>query len=364
MKKRFSVKDFRVASTEEILRNESGHAILSYSPRGLSTFVVYNFLKEHFGPPNYIPKMMTDIEEKINWAYVLKGPRARRLLSVYDWKLHNWSIGIKYPWSRNHQKIEFEEITKYDEEARADANILLDEIVKYAKAVKIPVSKHSYQWIENTHRINYSYGEHFLQSLKKPMDISTVPILAQSPHVRASHPFEEHCIAWGAVMSFLISVEAMFNILFEVYLKKEIREDETIRQRIFRLSLLDKWLLFASLCTCFAHPLNRKCQGYRSLKRLMRIRNSWAHAIVSDEMRIFMIRKDKTMFATRRSPISKDIPPLISSVDYSLARKVKNDVDAIKLEILSAMKKNDQRKFAKALEQDHILLTRKGRLIM
>lgn len=353
MKKRFSIKDFRLASREEILQNQGGHGILVGSPRGLSNFVVYSFLKEHFGESNYVP---LDVEGKVTWEYVLKPPRARRLLSVHDWKLHSWGIGVKYPFPKNYQKIEYKEFVKYDDEARADANILLSEIVEYAKTAEIPITKHSYQWIENTYKINYSYGEHFLQSLNKPINTSTVPTLAQS---FVSPLFEECCTAWGATIAFVISVEAMFNILFEVYLKKEICEDEALRQRIFRLPLLDKWLLFASLCTCFEKPLDRKCRGYRSLKRLIRVRNSWAHAIVSDEMRIFVIRKDKLVFATKRSPISKDIYPLISSVDYALAIKVKNDVDAIKLEILSAMKTNDKRKFAKALEQDYILLSRK-----
>lgn len=357
MKKRFSIKDFRLATLDEISRNDSGHGILGYSPRGLSTYVVYNFLKGHFGEPN---QPAIDVEEKTTWNYVLKGPRARMFLSVYDWKLHSWSIGVKYPssWSQN---VKYEELTKYDEEARKDANILLDEIVQYAKTTKIPVTKYRYQWIENTHRINYSYGEHFLESLSQPVKTSTGPILSQSflPPI-----FEECCIAWGAVMAFVISVEAMFNIIFEIYLKKEIREDNPLRERVFRLPLLDKWLLFASLCTCFSKPLDRNCRGYRSLKRLIMIRNSWAHAIVSDAMRTYLIPKDKLMFATKQSPVSKAIVPLISSVDHTIARKVKNDVDAIKLEILSAMRTKDKRKFAKALEQEDILISRKGTLVV
>ena len=70
------------------------------------------------------------------------------------------------------------------------------------------------------------------------------------------------------------------------------------------------------------------------------------------------------MFATKRSSISKDIHPLINTANYTLAKKVKNDVDAIKLEILSAMKPSDRKKFAKALEQDDILLSRKGALVV
>ena len=46
------------------------------------------------------------------------------------------------------QHIGLEEIAKYDEEAKADANILLKEIIRYAKKAEIPVTKHSYRWVK------------------------------------------------------------------------------------------------------------------------------------------------------------------------------------------------------------------------
>ena len=331
------------------------------SPRGISAFVVYSFLKEHFGRPNWVDPD----GDRITWEYSLKGPR--RYLAVYDWKLHDWGIGIRLPESSSDEKVGIEEISRYDEEARADANILLEEIVRYARTVEIPITEHSYQFIENTHKTSYSYGEHLLKSIDQPTDISIVRELAQSfSHVVS---FEDCCVAWASTMAFVVSVEAMFNILFEVYLRKEIREDEELRQHVFRLSLLDKWLLSASLCTCFSKPHGRKSPGYQSLKRLIGIRNSWAHAIVSDEMRTFLVKKDELMFATKQLPIYRErdrahVLPRISSVDHISAVKVKKDVDLIKSEILNSMKTKDKRKFTKALEEEHILLSREGTLIL
>lgn len=351
MKKQYSINDFRLAGAEEVLELENGHGILTSSPRGISTFVVYKFLKDHFGQPNS-PLNYIDFPPRITWEYILKGPR--RYLSIYDWKLYNWSIGIR---------LSCEETTKYDDEARADANVLLDEIMKYAKTLEIPISK-GYQLIENAFKTKYSYGTYFSQSLEKPFDISSIPELSQSVIARQSGSFEDNAIAWASIMSFILSVEALFNIIFEIYLKKEISDDKALRQYIFRLPLTDKWLLFASLCTCFSKPLDRKKQGYQSLKRLIDIRNSWAHVNISDDMRTYFIKEDKLEFATKRSPILKDIQPIISSANYTWASKVKDDVDTIKLEILNAMKKNAKIKFTKALEQEYLLLTNKGTLII
>jgi hypothetical protein len=86
MRKKYSINDFKLADFGEIC-GWSGHGILAGSPGGISPFVVYEFLKKHFGRPNY-----TVPSDRTTWEYVLKGPR--RYLSIYDWKIHDWHVGI------------------------------------------------------------------------------------------------------------------------------------------------------------------------------------------------------------------------------------------------------------------------------
>jgi hypothetical protein len=79
--------------------------------------------------------------------------------------------------------------------------------------------------------------------------------------------------------------------------------------------------------------------------------------------------KRQTDVCHKKSPIYREkerahVHPLIGAVDCISARKIKNDADAIRSEILNAMKTNDQRKFKKALEQQYILLSRKGTLVL
>ena len=362
--KKYSINDFRLATPEEAqARAWGGHGILSGSPRGISTYVVFKYLKSHFGLPN-TPFESADGPPRVTWEYILKGPR--RYLAIYVWKPDNWGnwgIGIRLPGSiKDYGNLSYEEITKYDDEARADANILIDDIIKYAKSARIPITKNNYQIIENTFQINYSYGEYFYQSLEKPFDRSSDPLYSQS--LMKSGFLEDTAMAGASVMSFVLCVEALFNIIFEIYLKKEISNDEILRQHTFRLPLTDKWLLFASLCTCFSKPLNRKSRGYQSLKRLIDIRNHWAHANIREEMRTYIIEEDELAFATKRSPIQKDIQPSISSVGYNWINRVKKDVKTIKLEILNAFKRNEKTKFSKALEQSHLWLTNQGILIV
>lgn len=257
--------------------------------------------------------------------------------------------------------VSYEEQTRYDDEARADADILIDEIQKNARKAKIPI-ENCYQSIENVFKIKYSYGEYFFELLDTPIDVSSFPVLSQSVTVKNSHFFEDTATAWASIMSFILSIEALFNIIFEVYLKKEISNDKELREHLFRLPLKDKWSLFSSLCTCFSKSLNKQNKGYKSLNRLIKIRNSWAHVNLKDEMRTYFIEKSNLLFATKSSPIIKDSQPLISTADYNWATQIKNDVDTIKSEILNAMKRKPKAEFSKALEHENILLTEKGTL--
>jgi hypothetical protein len=354
----YSIDNFRLATPEEVEEMQGGHGILIFSPRGISTYVVYQFLKSRFGKPNQDP-LLYKAEGKVTWEYVLKGPR--RYLAIHDWKLYSWSVSIRLPTMVN-EKENLEEATKYDNEARADANVLLDRISKYAETFKVPVTKHSFQVIENAFKTSYSYGEILSGSLEKPIDRFNYSPTAQS--VIHSESREDSSKAWASAMAYILSIEALFNILFEVYLKGEIFKDGALRQHILRLPLADKWLLFGSLCGCFSKPLDRVNQGYQSLRRLVDIRNNWAHVNIGEEMRTYIIEEDKLSFATSSSPIDRNTEPGLSSVDYYWVMKVKEDVDRVKSEILNAMKSSARRKFEKALEDGHIYLTGKRALVL
>jgi len=354
----YSIDDFRLATPEEVEEMQGGHGILIFSPRGISTYVVYQFLKSRFGKPNQDPLSYND-EGKVTWEYVLRGPR--RYLAIHDWKLHNWSVSIRLPTTVN-EKENYEEATRYDNEARADANVLLDKISEYAETFEVPVTKHSFQVIENAFKTSYSYGEALSESLEKPLDRFSYPPMAQS--IIHSESIKDTSKAWASAMAYILSIEALFNILFEVYLKREILEDGALRQHILRLSLADKWLLFGSLCSCFSKPLDRANQGYQSLKRLVDIRNNWAHVNIGEEMRTYIIEEDKLSFATSSSPIDRDTKPGLSSVNYYWVRKVREDVDRVKSEILNAMKSSARKSFGRALEDEYICLTGERALVL
>lgn len=355
MKNEYSINDFRLATPEEVSNFSAGHTILVH-PKSITPYYVYRFLRDRYGPPN-IPSEVHGDTFRVSWEYVLKGPRA--FIAIHDWKLFSWSFSIRF--SQSPEQRTYEQLTQYDDEARKDARILLAEIMQYLKKQKIPYhDKHSYQYLQNIHLQSYSCGEHFLSLHKKPKNNHIrIPILAEVPHFI---DYEDRYIAWAAAMSFVLSVEGLFNIIYEIYLNPEIARDKHLRNHVYRMSLTDRWLMFSLFCSCFSKDLNRKSKGFESLSKLIKIRNYWAHSNIGEDQRDYIIEEDGLEFAVSKN--SKFWELSLGNLDFSTVKKIRAYVDQVKLEILNAMKPNSKKSFSKVLEQGIIILDKKGKLVI
>ena len=355
MKNGYSINDFRLATPEEVSKFVHGHAILVH-PRNITPYYVYRFLRDRYGPPN-IPSESHGDTLRVSWEYVLKGPRA--FIAIHDWKLDSWSFSSRF--AQSYKQLTEEQTAKYDDEARKDARILLAELMQYLKKTKIRShDEHSYQYIINIHLQSYDCGEYFLDLLEKPKNKHfRHPILAETSPIAS---LDDTYNAWAAAMSFVLSVEGLFNMIYEIYLNREIDRDEQLRNHLYRMSLTDRWLMFSLLCSCFSKSLDRKSRGYRNLSMLVKMRNYWAHANIGEDLRTYIVEEDGLEFAVRRNTKSWDLS--MSNMDCALVKKIKKYVDQVKLEVLNAMKLDSRKSFSKALEQEYVILDKEGRLVL
>jgi len=306
-------KHFVVASPTEVSEMIHGHGLFFDKPLAVSPFTVYSFLKEHFGPARVV------WSDRTQWEFLLKAGDV--YLAVYDWKLFSWNIGVRTSSEDMSEKL--------DKAALAKARLLISYILKYAKSknkTKVPVDEAKYEIIENVFISNYVRGENFLFELEK------------------AHWSEAPEKAWSAAMSFLLSSEALLNIVYELYLNKNLFENVELRQRIDRMSLAEKWCFAHCFCTCFKKPLRRDSKGYSRLKELSEIRNEMVHSKIP-ESRVYFVRKDGLAFATDEQHIPKDITEDSFSTLLEYVRDVKRKVHEIRDELVASMKPSLKRRF-------------------
>lgn len=363
IKNKYTINDFRLATPEEQSNLFSDHSFLGHTillhPKNITPYYVYMFLKERFGNPN-IPSNYHDYR-RITWEYLLKGPRG--FISIHDWKLYSWSFSIRSPLSPDQRKPKT--ITKLDDEARKDAKIILNEIMQYLKKQKKPSNnakciKPVYQYLQNIFFHNYSCAEHLLSLYEEPKKCSNKDSI--SDQLSGFIYLEDRYLAWASALSFVLSVEGLFNLIYEIYLNPEIARDEELRRHIYRMSLKDKWLTFSFFCSCFSKVLDRKSKGFQNLNQLIQLRHYWAHSNIGEDQREYIIEEDGLEFVVSKKP--KFWASSLSNIDFSTVKKIKDYVDLIKIEIIGAMKPKIRKSFLKALEKETIVVDEKGKLII
>lgn len=309
-----------------------GHGLILGNPNGISPLVVYRFLKKNYGAPQEIIRTYSEYD-KVHWTFFLKGRNS--ILKVHDWKLFSWSIGVAYPYSVTGAH-DYELANKYEKEAMPEARLLLSYITRYAKSTgKITTEEARYQLINNLFLEHYERGNQLLEILK---DNSTSKIL------------DYEMIGWSAVMSYMLSVEALINTVYEIYLREEIRDNSDLRDHVEKLSPLYKWCLASFLCSCFEKCLERTSKGHQRLREIWRMRNSMVHGKLSEEMRTYFIREDNIPFATGKDPILTDRQYEIEKSEEKFVREIRQKVDEIKKELLNAMSRRHKKIFSESLK--------------
>jgi len=138
-------RHFSLVSKDEVEKLHGGHAIFFGSPNHISPYITYQFLRKYYGLPR---RITTDIDDydKVHWEYSLQSRHS--ILTVYDWKLFSWNIGVAYPYTvfthnigtQMCKKVD-DKIRKCEKMAEPEARLLLSYITKYAKGRSSLVAK-------------------------------------------------------------------------------------------------------------------------------------------------------------------------------------------------------------------------------
>jgi hypothetical protein len=324
-------------SFSKVPRDKVNHFELSYDPHdskithpanydsiypdGISPFTAYSFLKEHFGTPQW--RIRNNAEyEKIQWMYFLKARTS--YLEIYDWKLISWHVRVSYE--------------KVANAGKKDVERLLSQIREYARLKgTIPQSDLRYEMIANVYLQNYTRAGHILGTNNGELDPEAVT-------------------NWAAALFYAFSVDALLNIIYEIYITPEIRNNKELVQQIERMSPKEKWCLAPRLCTCFSKPLTNDSLAYQKLSETWNLRIQGAHGKITEQMRLYFMRKDGLGF-----PTTKKYSEYLTWYDFDAypdAEATKADVDAIVAELLRAMKPQLRKTFERKLRQTDITFDR------
>ncbi|HMQ52374.1 MAG TPA: hypothetical protein PKD98_09795 [Anaerolineae bacterium] len=305
-------------------------------PTSLSPYQVYKTLKEEFGPPN--STMFDDI--KSQWEYALQSPEA--YFEIYDWKVFTWSIGVYLKKG----------VTNSAEDV---ANNFLKAIEKqaskYNSELKAKLKEPDGIVIENPFRIYRETADSIFEliiELKEPKQ-------HEDGRIEFGGWMKHYDLCRAAFIMYLSSVEGFVNLIYELYLRKELRE-RRIYDRISREQIDLKLRLAPVYCECFKEDvLKPDTEAFKEFHSLANLRNDFVHANLTKPMMNPVIYEDDYEFIIDSdSNTSIAIPSNFREFESNHVQRAKEITQNLIDYVISSMAPRYRREFEYVMDQELI----------
>ena len=291
--------------------------------QSLSPYQVFLILKNQYGIPEYKQE-----EWKIQWMYFLEHKDA--FFEIYDWKLYSWSIGV-YLKNENDDKaagLLALELSSSFEKASS----------KYNSVIKSKKQSPDEYLIQNPFVIYRESADTILKILQGNKTY-----------------LDDKDLCKSAFLLYLSSVEGFMNLIYELYLRKELRE-ERIYERISREQIDLKIKLALVYCDCFKNKvLDSESDVFKRFHSLANLRNDFVHANFTNSMMNPVVYEDEYEFVLYNdsdTPIG--IPNNFSDFEIQHIELTRDITSNLITWIISSMTDIYQREFEELLDQEYI----------
>lgn len=305
-------------------------------PEKLTPYQAYRVLKEQFGQPN--SDMFDDM--KTQWMYALQTDEAN--FEVYDWKIFSWSIGVYLKPSA----------TRTAEDVAKDFELALEhQASKQNSAIKERLKSPDGLVIENpffTYRETADSIHELVDKLKNPKESSEGALSFEGW-------MKHYDLCRAAFILYLSSVEGLVNLIYELYLRKELRE-KRIYDRISREQIDLKLRLAPVYCECFKEGvLDPENDAFKNFHSLANLRNDFVHANLTKPMMNPVIYEDDFEFVINvDSATSIGIPSNFREFESQHVEMAKNITQALIDYVVEAMTPRYRREFEAIVNEEYI----------
>lgn len=305
-------------------------------PTSLSPYQAYKTLKEEFGAPN--SSMFDDM--KSQWQYSLQTHEA--YFEIYDWKLFSWSIGI---YLKKGKKKSAEDI------AQNFLKAFENKATKYNSAIKEKLKSPSGLVIENPF---LTYRE-TADSLFELLSVLKEPKQSEKWEFEFSGWAKHYDLCRSAFIMYLSSVEGFVNLIYELYLRKALRE-KRVYDRMSREQIDLKLRLAPIYCECFKDDmLDSEADPFKQYHSLINLRNDFIHANLTKPMMSSVIYEDDVKFVVgSESTTAIGVPNNFSELGSDHVEKVKEITQNLIDYVIKEMKPKYRREFKSVMEEEYI----------
>jgi len=307
----------------------------------VNPYIVYSVLKENFGESNCYD--IDDDKQQWSWAFKYKD----FFVQIYDWKLLSTSIAV---YSSTGNKIESEKLAE-----KIDALLVKDGLQKKSK-VRAVVKNSKHKVIQNPFVTYYSTAENLLEVAQFVENVVTSN-LANINIEKSNGSFDlwdkQNDLYRSAFLMFLSSFEGFLNIMYELYIKAELRVDR-IYERISREQIDIRLRIAPTYCDGFkAKIINYEDERFKAYLRLVNLRNDYVHANLIKSLERYIIEEDDYTFIIENEE-TNEIPTNINELELKHVELAKSIIDQIIELVFESMEPKTKREFKKLIYNQEI----------
>ncbi len=314
----------------------------------INPFLVYTILKETFGLPN------GDFfdENKSQWQWIFTFNDFH--IEIYDWRLISSSIAIY------HQASDEEKSQKLAE----SINDLLTKASQQKKSkIKSVIKDAKRKILENPFVTYYSTAVNLLElsatidELVKEKSSSVNEEFTKGLSFSFSDGLDlcdkKSDLYRSAFLMFLSSFEGFLNIMYELYLKTELRADR-LYERIAREQIDVKLRIAPIYCDGFrTKTVNHEDDRFKNYLRLVNLRNDYVHANLIKSLERYIVEEDNHTFILENEDNS-DIPSNINELELKHVELAKKYIDDIVELVFECMETKTRREFKSIIFESEI----------
>jgi hypothetical protein len=152
---------------------------------------------------------------------------------------------------------------------------------------------------------------------------------------------------------FLSSFEGFLNIMYELYLKAELRIDR-IYERISREQIDIRLRIAPTYCDGFkAKIINYEDERFKAYLKLVNLRNDYVHANLIKSLERYIIVEDDYTFIIENEE-TNEVPSNINELELKHVELAKNIIDQIIELVFESMETKTKREFKKLIYNQEI----------
>lgn len=341
-------------------------------PEDIQPYQAYLALKEWFGQPN----SNNFDDSKSQWQYILRVPGA--YIEIHDWKLDNFSIAVYLDGSSKpntmmmselfkNSKSASQTIKKWESEKEAAKKIaesfykvLKIKAQRFRSKINSAPTKAVGSVLQNPFSLYFESANSLLELVE---DLKSNDLMLKS-EVKPQKPEDINekfaqleklnDLYRSMFFLYIASFEGLLNLIYDLYLKKNLRDDR-IYERLIKEQIDIKIRLAPIYCECFnGNLIDNESEQFKQFHTIINLRNDFIHANLTKPMRSFFVRDDKYTFLINQIADKNELPKNFGDLNYEHVLHVRDSIISMSDMILDHMKPRFRSEFRDIMYDEFI----------